>query len=257
MARNQRPRIITSASGARLLPLVAILVLAGTFGSAFLPGGGARAQTQPLSAGCTALNGAGYDAYYSGAFGGTYNFLAGERISLTAGQPDAESPGTLLLDVNFVTAASANYPGKIVYAVPANSNFSVSWTLDRGSATWIVSCGTTGEPAPPTATPTPTNTPLPAATNTPLPTATDVPPSTSTVQAPADPTATATPCVGQGADHTDNASDQGQDRRCRDKDDGAKGPGEPKATREPKSTQEPRATREPKPDMAPKGKDKD
>jgi hypothetical protein len=202
------------------LAFVAALLVAQLLVSAILPTNAAHAQSVPLSSGCVAINGAVYDGVYSSSFAGRLSFIAGERISLTAAAPHTGIPTEIRFDINFATAQTADYPGTLVYRVPANSTFTASWTLDNGTASWLASCGVTGEPHSPTATPTPTNTPTSTPTNTPTstPSPTTTPTSTATDVPTAAATAaiipTATPCVGQGADHVDHASERGQERRC-------------------------------------------
>jgi hypothetical protein len=202
------------------LAFVAALLVAQLLVSAILPTNAAHAQSVPLSSGCVAINGAVYDGVYSSSFAGRLSFIAGERISLTAAAPHTGIPTEIRFDINFATAQTADYPGTLVYRVPANSTFTASWTLDNGTASWLVSCGVTGEPHSPTATPTPTDVPTSTPTNTPTstPSPTTTPTSTATDVPTAAATAaiipTATPCVGQGADHVDHASERGQERRC-------------------------------------------
>lgn len=247
MAHRLPTRIFASAARGGLLPVVAAAILIQLFGSALLPSGSVRAQTPPpLSSGCTSLNAAMYDGFYSGSFGGQGTFNAGERISFSVNSPQSGTPTQIRFDRDFVTVLTASYPGTLVYQVPANAMFFVGWTLDNGQATWQVSCGLTGDQTTPTPTSTPTNTPEPTATFTSTPeptstfTSTPEPTATPTFTSTPDPSATPTPCVGQGEDHTDNASDRAQDRRCREKDDSTAA----------------EATLEPKPTKAPQGKGK-
>jgi hypothetical protein len=234
MAHRLPTRILSSAARGGLLPIVAAALLVQLVGSALLPSGSVRAQTPPpLSSGCTALNATTYDGFFSGSFAGQLTFIAGELISLSANPPQSGSPTQIRFDRDFVTVLTAQYPGTLVYQVPANGMFFLSWTLDNGQATWQVSCGLTGTPTTPSPTPTPTNTPEPTATFTTTPEPTATPTFTSTPAA----TATPTPCVGQIAEHEDNASDRAQDRRCRDRDDSAEASDskEPKPARTPKA----------------------
>jgi hypothetical protein len=204
------------------LAFVAAVLVAQLLTSAILPTNAVHAQSVPLSSGCVALNGAVYDGVYSSSFAGRLSFIAGERISLTAAAPHTGIPTEIRFEINFATAQTADYPGTLVYRVPANSTFTTSWTLDNGTASWLVSCGLTGEPTSPAATPTPTDIPTSTPTDIPTSTPTHTPTHTPTSTATDVPTAaataaiipTATPCVGQGADHVDHASERGQERRC-------------------------------------------
>lgn len=162
--------------------IIAALLIMQFLLTAFIPAETARAQTATLSSGCAALNDATYDGVYSGAFAGTLSFRAGESISLTVAEPQTGLPTEIRFEINFATAQAVAYPGTLVYPISTDITFAGSWTLDNGSASWLVSCGPSGDSI--TTTPTPTNTP------------------------------TATPCVGQGANHVDMASDRGTERRC-------------------------------------------
>ena len=130
-----------------------------------------------LSEGCNALNDPDLDGQYQGA-NTVGQFLAGEEITVSAGEPvEGPAPFTRLL-INAVDGVSGGFPATLSYTVPADGSYSVEWFVifaTTGNATWMVSC----TPAPP---PTTTTT-LPATTTTAPATTTTAPETTTTLPA--------------------------------------------------------------------------
>ena len=123
--------------------------LAGCLASAAILGvSGVVAGTAPqasaqqaLSAGCTNLDAPFVDGFYGGASLGTRQYLAGEVITVSAGEPTVGGPPTATrLVVNSVLVASGGFPATLSYTVPADGPYAVAWGVNLGAATWNVSC---------------------------------------------------------------------------------------------------------------------
>jgi hypothetical protein len=187
MARCLRHRYSSPGVRTGFVLSVAILLFAAVAGFALSPARAAETPA-PLSAGCTELNRATYDVQTTGTFAGTFAFLAGERIVLTAGAPATGAPTGVQFELSFTAVQSASYPGTLTYVVPADGTMTVSWTALGGDPTWAVSCQEPGSD--------------PAPTPTPEPTATSVP--------------TASACVPRGNENAERASQNGKEHSCLD-----------------------------------------
>ena len=95
---------------------------------------------QALSAGCTGLNSPSFDGLFGGASLGTLQYLAGEVITVSAGEPSVGPPPATRLFVNSVLVASGGFPATLSYTVPADGPYAVSWNVNLGGPTWNVSC---------------------------------------------------------------------------------------------------------------------
>jgi hypothetical protein len=187
MARCLRHRYSRPSVRTGFILFIAMLLLSGAAGFALRP---VRAAETPatLSAGCIELNRATYDVQATGTFAGTFAFLAGERIVLTAGAPPTGAPTAFQFELDFTAVRSASYPGTLTYVVPVDGIMTVSWTALGGDPTWAVSCQEPGTD------PTPTPTPEPTATAVP----------------------TASACVPRGNENAERASQNGKEHSCLD-----------------------------------------
>jgi uncharacterized repeat protein (TIGR01451 family) len=111
----------------------------------------ASAQTtQPLSAGCHAVNDPARDAFLASDFVGPLQFFAGEEITATATEPTEFGPTTtLILAVDGTTVDTDGFPGTVSYIFPATTTATVSWDVDQGNVTWALSCRGGQTPPPP------------------------------------------------------------------------------------------------------------
>ena len=116
----------------RLAGCLAAAVILGVSGVVAGTAPQASAQ-QALSAGCTTLNDPLLDSAYAGAGPGPRQFLAGEVITVSAGEPtSAGTPTATQLRVNQVVVASGGFPATLSYTVPADGTYTVDWSADRG-----------------------------------------------------------------------------------------------------------------------------
>ncbi len=179
-----------SVPGARtgIALFMAALLLSGLTGFALRSAD--AADTPALSAGCTALNGSAYDVTGASGYAGSITLLAGERVVVTAGAPMTESPTAFEIAVDWNAAQSAAVPGTATWVVPADGSYILYWSVDNGGATWTVSCEAPGQD------PTPTPTIVPTATATPAPSS----------------------CVPRGNENAEQASQNGKEHSCLEKD---------------------------------------
>jgi len=124
----------------RLAGCLAAAVILGVSGVVAGTAPQASAQ-QALSEGCTTLNDPLLDSAYSGAGPGPRQYLAGEVITVSAGEPtSAGTPTATQLRVNQVVVASGGFPATLSYTVPADGTYTVNWFAIVANATWNVSC---------------------------------------------------------------------------------------------------------------------
>jgi len=104
---------------------------------------------QALSPGCTTLNSPNLDVVYTSTAFPPQQFLAGEVITVSAGEPTfGGAPTATRLVVNGVEVASGGFPATLSHTVPADGSYAVAWSVGSGLATWNVSC----TPPPPVCT---------------------------------------------------------------------------------------------------------
>jgi hypothetical protein len=187
MARNLRHRSLGPAARTGFVLLIATLLLSGAAGFALSP---ARAAETPaaLSTGCAGLNDPFYDLRTSGSYAGIGDYLAGERISIAAGDPSSGAPQSFTVYVNSDTHTTA-IPAAFTFTVPMDGKYELFWSIDTGfDATWSVSCQAPGQDPTPTPTPEPTMTPVPSTGN----------------------------CVARGNENAERASQNGKEHSCLD-----------------------------------------
>ena len=98
-------------------------------------------SAQPPSPGCGFLNDPVHDAQYTSSFPQEYDLAAGDRLTMAADEPTAEgNPTAVLLSVDGIIVAKANFPGVVEFEVPASGIYNVVWEVDSGNATWVVGC---------------------------------------------------------------------------------------------------------------------
>ncbi|MFH1330691.1 MAG: fibronectin type III domain-containing protein [Actinomycetota bacterium] len=96
------------------------------------------ASAAPISPGCQQLNQPTHDGYYSDVETPGLQFFQGEVLRVRAGDPsDGASWVHLLVDQGVVV--DAPFPGRAVWAVPADGTYVIGWEAG-GDATWRVSC---------------------------------------------------------------------------------------------------------------------
>jgi hypothetical protein len=189
MARNLRHRSFGAGARTGFVLFIATLLLSGAAGFALRPARAADTPAVALSAGCTGLNDPFYDGRSAGANAGTGSFLAGERISVAAGDPSSGAPQSFTVYVNFMDTVIKTFPGTFTFTVPTDGSYNIFWGIDTGTdATWSVSCREPGQDSTPTPTPEPTATAVP---------------STDT-------------CVARGNENAERASQNGKEHSCLD-----------------------------------------
>jgi hypothetical protein len=95
----------------------------------------------PLS-GCQALSQWAPTTWYWIGAGPYEDYAAGERVTVSAGDPSRGSLTTITLIVNNVVVDTTSYGGSLTYTFPTAKNASVGWRSDGGGdATWTVTCG--------------------------------------------------------------------------------------------------------------------
>jgi hypothetical protein len=117
-------------------------------------GASVHAFAQPApSEGCNIVNGVSYPLLASAILGVPRDFSAGDTIVATVSFPTTiPAPSTVTLEVDKSVVASSSYPGSVRYVFPSAGTFQVDMTLNRGEATWTVTCSQSAAQA--TAVPT-------------------------------------------------------------------------------------------------------
>jgi hypothetical protein len=127
----------------RLVPKVSMISLALAVAAGFALPCAPVAQAAPWipSEACDMANSAGPQGLNGGLFMGA-TFTGGERLILTAVEPNAFGPATqisLMMDRDLL--ATAGFPGTITYDFTGPGAIGgVHWESDLGDVTWTVSC---------------------------------------------------------------------------------------------------------------------
>lgn len=104
----------------------------------------AVASAASISPGCRQVNSAVNDGYYAAKELAAFGFFEGEVIRVRAGDPSDGATFVHLL-VDQVIVAEAAFPGRTLFAVPADGDYVVGWDAG-GDATWRVSCAAPTKP---------------------------------------------------------------------------------------------------------------
>lgn len=98
---------------------------------------------QTLSTGCQNMNDPFFDRVYGTAAAIGLPFTAGEKITITAGEPGFFAPELLNLRVNGAIVDTSPFPGTLEYTIPADGTYQITFGAPIGgtpSATWTVKC---------------------------------------------------------------------------------------------------------------------
>jgi hypothetical protein len=131
-----RPRSARRGTAAAFVLALAVLGSVGLSGPA----------SAQVSDGCELLNNSIWDDQYGGGGVGDFPFDAGERITVTAGDPVSDDPTHITLEVSadveppIDETFSAAFPGTIQYVIPTDALYRVVWMSFGGESTWEVSC---------------------------------------------------------------------------------------------------------------------
>lgn len=99
------------------------------------------APAAALSEGCLAAS-ADIGNHYTERNIFAQDFLAGETLTVTAGEPwSTLLPTEVVLEVGGVPVDTDTFPGTVSYTFPADVNTSIRWLVDHGNATWTTTCG--------------------------------------------------------------------------------------------------------------------
>ena len=91
----------------------------------------------PISAGCAEIN-AVSDLSSGGSF--INDFLAYERIVLTADLPDSGTPTGITLSVDSTEVDSDGFPGEVSYQILVDGSAEILYRSEGGSVTWEGTC---------------------------------------------------------------------------------------------------------------------